>query len=64
MTYIDAQAIRPESALALSPNVERDGHACSERANPETVLTPLWVVFGLAMGPVAGVGLSRFAYAL
>jgi predicted MFS family arabinose efflux permease len=27
-------------------------------------LTPLWVVFGLAMGPVVALGLSRFAYAL
>ncbi len=26
--------------------------------------TPLWVVFGLAMGPVVALGLSRFAYAL
>lgn len=28
------------------------------------VPTPLWVVFGLAMGPVVALGLSRFAYAL
>jgi predicted MFS family arabinose efflux permease len=28
------------------------------------VLTPLWVVFGLAMGPAVALGLSRFAYAL
>ena len=27
-------------------------------------LTPMWVVFGLAMGPVVSLGLSRFAYAL
>ena len=27
-------------------------------------LTPLWVVFGLAMGPAVALGLSRFAYAL
>lgn len=26
--------------------------------------TPLWVLFGLAMGPVVALGLSRFAYAL
>lgn len=26
--------------------------------------TPLWVVFGLAMGPAVALGLSRFAYAL
>jgi predicted MFS family arabinose efflux permease len=29
-----------------------------------TTLTPLWVVFGLAMGPAVALGLSRFAYAL
>ena len=28
------------------------------------VLTPLWVVIGLAMGPAVALGLSRFAYAL
>lgn len=31
---------------------------------PTHALTPLWVVFGLAMGPVVALGLSRFAYAL
>ena len=31
---------------------------------PQKALTPLWVVFGLAMGPVVALGLSRFAYAL
>lgn len=30
----------------------------------QQALTPLWVVFGLAMGPVVALGLSRFAYAL
>lgn len=30
----------------------------------QDALTPLWVVFGLAMGPVVALGLSRFAYAL
>ncbi len=30
----------------------------------QPALTPLWVVFGLAMGPVVALGLSRFAYAL
>jgi predicted MFS family arabinose efflux permease len=30
----------------------------------EYVLTPLWVVFGLAMGPAVALGLARFAYAL
>jgi predicted MFS family arabinose efflux permease len=33
-------------------------------ANPDAVLTPLWVVVGLAMGPAVALGLSRFAYAL
>lgn len=28
------------------------------------ILTPLWVVFGLAMGPAVALGLARFAYAL
>jgi hypothetical protein len=27
-------------------------------------MTPLWVVFGLAMGPAVALGLARFAYAL
>ncbi|WP_210191720.1 MULTISPECIES: YbfB/YjiJ family MFS transporter [Rhodomicrobium] len=40
-------------ALAVKPQRET-GHA----------LTPLWVVFGLAMGPAVALGLSRFAYAL
>jgi predicted MFS family arabinose efflux permease len=33
-------------------------------AKPAAVLTPLWVVVGLAMGPAVALGLSRFAYAL
>ncbi|NWD25689.1 YbfB/YjiJ family MFS transporter [Pseudomonas yamanorum] len=36
--------------------------ATALRSRP--ALTPLWVVFGLAMGPVVALGLSRFAYAL
>jgi predicted MFS family arabinose efflux permease len=31
---------------------------------PVAVLTPLWVVVGLAMGPAVALGLARFAYAL
>lgn len=31
---------------------------------PDKTLTPLWVIFGLAMGPAVALGLSRFAYAL
>src|ERR1700733_2913478 len=31
---------------------------------PAAVLTPLWVVVGLAMGPAVALGLARFAYAL
>jgi len=30
----------------------------------KAVLTPLWVIFGLAMGPAVTQGLARFAYAL
>jgi predicted MFS family arabinose efflux permease len=30
----------------------------------DTVVTPLWVVIGLAMGPAVALGLARFAYAL
>jgi len=37
------------------PNAAR--HAAEE-------LIPIWVVFGLAMGPAVALGLSRFAYAL
>jgi len=33
-------------------------------AKPDEVLTPLWVVIGLSMGPAVALGLSRFAYAL
>jgi predicted MFS family arabinose efflux permease len=33
-------------------------------AKPVAVLTPMWVVVGLAMGPAVALGLSRFAYAL
>jgi MFS family permease len=28
------------------------------------VLTPIWVIFGLSMGPAVALGLARFAYAL
>ncbi len=28
------------------------------------VLTPIWVIFGLSMGPAIALGLARFAYAL
>ena len=40
--------------------------AAALKTKPEShhALTPLWVVFGLAMGPVVALGLSRFAYAL
>ena len=31
---------------------------------PVAVLTPFWVVLGLAMGPAVALGLARFAYAL
>jgi len=34
------------------------------RAQSAATLTPLWVVFGLAMGPAVALGLARFAYAL
>lgn len=40
------------------------GAALAKGPRTEQVLTPLWVVFGLAMGPVVALGLSRFAYAL
>jgi predicted MFS family arabinose efflux permease len=35
-------------------------------ASPATsaTLTPMWVVFGLSMGPAVALGLARFAYAL
>ena len=33
-------------------------------AKPVAVLTPFWVVLGLAMGPAVALGLARFAYAL
>jgi predicted MFS family arabinose efflux permease len=35
-----------------------------QTTKPVAVLTPLWVVVGLAMGPAVALGLSRFAYAL
>lgn len=38
--------------------------ALGTRLRTQHALTPLWVVFGLAMGPVVALGLSRFAYAL
>lgn len=37
---------------------------CTSPPTDRPPLTPLWVVFGLAMGPVVALGLSRFAYAL
>ncbi|QEI06913.1 YbfB/YjiJ family MFS transporter [Pigmentiphaga aceris] len=36
-------------------------HGVHQGADP---LIPIWVVFGLAMGPAVALGLSRFAYAL
>lgn len=33
-------------------------------AKPVAILTPFWVVVGLAMGPAVALGLARFAYAL
>ncbi len=36
----------------------------STAADPHGVLTPLWVVVGLSMGPAVALGLARFAYAL
>jgi predicted MFS family arabinose efflux permease len=38
-------------------------HAAGGAVSAE-VFTPLWVVFGLAMGPTVALGLARFAYAL
>src|SRR6201996_2629040 len=47
----------------LEPIVATTGLAAAQRET-EHVLTPLWVVFGLAMGPAVALGLARFAYAL
>lgn len=41
--------------MSLAPNAQ---------PGRDPALTPLWVVFGLAMGPVVSLGLARFAYAL
>lgn len=49
-----------------SPTLRPGAVASSSTAQPhvEQALTPLWVVFGLAMGPAIALGLARFAYAL
>src|ERR1700753_3614032 len=48
----------------LKPAVATTGLAATAQRETEHVLTPLWVVFGLAMGPAVALGLARFAYAL
>lgn len=50
----------------MADNYSSPKAAAALATGPRTqqVLTPLWVVFGLAMGPVVALGLSRFAYAL
>jgi predicted MFS family arabinose efflux permease len=48
----------------LEPAVATTGLASAAQRETEHVLTPLWVVFGLAMGPAVALGLARFAYAL
>src|ERR1700761_7055337 len=48
----------------LKPAVATTGLAATAQRETEHVLTPLWVIFGLAMGPVIALGLARFAYAL
>lgn len=54
-----------DKLVALNnPTMEKQATAAFAGATSEHVLTPLWVVFGLAMGPVVALGLARFAYAL
>ena len=43
------------------------GHSGSEMPlhdEAKQFLTPIWVIFGLSMGPAIALGLARFAYAL
>jgi hypothetical protein len=35
-----------------------------QTTKPVVILTPLWIVVGLSVGPAVALGLSRFAYAL
>lgn len=50
----------PSSA---SPGADRRFDDAAPRSEPP-ILTPLWVVVGLSMGPGVALGLARFAYAL
>jgi predicted MFS family arabinose efflux permease len=41
-----------------------DTHQKSYGDEAKQVLTPIWIIFGLSMGPAVALGLARFAYAL
>jgi predicted MFS family arabinose efflux permease len=41
-----------------------DGLEAPLHHEAKQVLTPIWVIFGLSMGPATALGLARFAYAL
>lgn len=47
-----------------APDEVSDSAQRSTVAKHDAVLTPIWVVVGLAMGPAVALGLARFAYAL
>jgi predicted MFS family arabinose efflux permease len=59
LSWRESVSLADNDATAFSPRA-----LATQVAPTQSALTPLWVVLGLAMGPVVALGLSRFAYAL
>jgi predicted MFS family arabinose efflux permease len=58
------ELLQPDRRIREGAPTGHSGLEAPLHHQAKQVLTPIWVVFGLSMGPAIALGLARFAYAL